>query len=1073
MECLRNILYIAYYEVILLSRGWLGRMFVLCALLGIGLVQWNMQGGEGAIWPNVAMSSSIPLLNAWLYNILQSFFVIFLGVEFVWRERLAATSDVIISRPVTNIEYLAGKQLAVLAVCLVIGAINMFIAYGVYLVGDGPQGMHQMWYSLFYFVTIEFPALVFWEGCVLLISRFIISKGLYFVVTLGMFALFFWLGNVCLFGAADPWGREEAFFFSDVTGFPRLYIYLLQRLTFLLLGEGAFFVSVRFMRRLSDEYAKTRWAGRIGVVIVMAGVVCCVGYGWCGLQEERGLMESREVFNRYASYPEVHVSRNVLRVRKQSDSLFVTSDLVLVNRNEFPVDTPLLYLNPGLVINKVSAGEKKVGSFRNNQVLLLDYPLAPGDSVNLCMMYEGRIDERVCYPEKEYSYPVRRQGSANSTFTRDVFRNGCNFCVVSDNYTFLIPECLWYPMAVPPVDIASSWVARFDFTQFTLSVDTNPWETVLSQGEAKMTGKRVEYTNKTPLPKLSLCIGRYERERVVSDCVEMELYYFKGHDFWRVRTGLDADVVAGSLRERLSQLGDSYWGGYPYNRFRVVEIPCNLVSFERLGLKCDEFTQPEILFVPEQNHRNIFIRLKQLKKWYPNYSQKMLFDMYVNYNIFFNISPMFNEYQGYIFSDVYPGVGELIRCLEASDPSMMLKRIFGVEEEEEFASFYFRDNGIKELFFDRSLSVGEKQSLLKVVFAQVQKDVFTRVSREKFQLFVREFMEDHVYESIDFQLFDERFAERFGWRLEEVIQPYYDGGGLPVLQVRDIRCERVNDQLIGSCKVYNPSGKDGVLSAWDFSFSDEMLEYNYVIPAKSCKEVRIVLTKGNYMISTNLGECLPWYYSSFGKGRRTFDERVGVFEADSSVFRKEEGIIVDNEDPGFTVRQEKNRKQLSNLFQQRSSLGKYFGIGGGNPERWMPVLGSKCYGEKIRSAYEKMAGVGKSEVEWRAEIPKWAKYDVAVYLPAMDGVGVRLFEKGAELNYRIEAEGVSEVICIKPEGQEGEWVSLGVFRLKPGACRVILNDKGGNVGGAHMKQRIVADAVRWLEVKGEVKMHMN
>lgn len=1069
MECLRNISYVAYYEVILLSRGWSGRIFVLCALLGIGLVQWNIQGSEGAIWPNVAIPYSIPLLNAWLYNILQSFFVIFLGVEFVWRERLAATSDVIISRPVTNIEYLAGKQLAVLAVFWVIGAVSMFIAYGVYLLGAGPRGMYQVGCSLFYFVTLEFPALVFWEGCVLLISRFIFSRGLYLAITLGMSALFFLLGDVCLFGAADPWGREVAFFFSDVTGFPRLNIYLLQRLTFLLLGVGAFFVSVRFMRRLSDEYSEMRWTGRIGVVMVVAGVVCCAGYGWCGLREVRGRMACREVFKRYASYPEMHVSRNALQVRKQSDSLFVISDLVLVNRNEFPVDTLLLYLNPGLVIRKVSAGEKKVMCFRNNQVLLLDYPLAPGDSVSLCVMYEGRIDERVCYPEMECLRSVRRQGTANWTFTRDVFRNGCNFCVVSDNFTFLIPECLWYPVAVPPVDIASSWVARFDFTQFTLLVDANPWETVLSQGETEMAGGKVVYTNKTPLPKLSLCIGRYERERVVSDEVEMELYYFKGHDFWRVRTGLEADVVAGSLRECLSRLGDSYRGGYPYNRFRVVEIPCNLVSFERLGLKSNEFTQPEILFIPEQNHRNIFTRLKRLEKWYPNYEREVLFDMYVDCNIFFNISPMFNEYQGYFFSDVYPGVGELIQRLEVTDHGTMSNRIFGGAEEEKFASFYFRDNGIKELFVDRSLSVREMQSLLKVVFAQVQRDVFTRVSQENFRLFVREFMEDHTYESINFQVFDECFAERFGWSLEEVVQPYYDRKGLPVLLVRDVQCERVNDRLIGTCKVYNPSEKDGVLSVCDFSFSGEMLEYNYVIPAKSCKEVRIVLTEGNYMVSTNLGECLPWYYSTFGRWERTYDERVGMFEADSFVFRKEKGIIVDNEDPGFTVRQEKKREQLSNLFQQRKRLGKYFGLGGSNSERWMTVLGSKCYGEKIRSAYEKMAGVGKSEVEWRAEIPKEAKYDVAVYLPELDGVGVRLFPKGAELNYRIEAEGVCEAICLKPEGQEGEWVSLGAFRLKPGACRVILNDKGGDMRETHMKQSIVADAVKWVEVKDELK----
>ncbi len=1071
----KNLLHVTYYEVLLLSRGWLWWIFVFCILVGIGALQWNVQGGEWSIWPNIAMASSIPLLNAWLYNIFQSFFVIFLGVEFVWRDRMFTTNDVIRSRPVTNTSYLTGKIFAVMAGCLAVGIVSVLIGYGIYLLGASPRGMFRAWYPVFYLVTLVLPTMVFWVGVALLLSRFILSRGLYLTISLGLFALFFLKGDDLLFGAIDPWGRENTYFFSSVTYFPRLSSYLLQRLTFLLLGVGLSLVSIHFTRRLSDRGAREKLPGKMGSIFIVAGVTCCVVYGISCLQEARARTLYREIYSLYSGYPEVHVSRNDLRVKRVSDSLHVASDLILVNQQVIPIDTPLLYLNPGLEINVLTVGGKPVSYSRNRQALRLNYSLLPEDSVCLHVEYKGRIDDRVCYPEIECPRSRDSLGVGNRTFTRDIFRDARDFCVVSDEFTFLLPECLWYPVARPPVDVASPLVARFDFTQFSLHVEARWGETILSQGQGKKGEGKVVYTSENPLPKLSLCIGHYERERVQAGGVEMELYYFKGHDFWRENTGLDREVIADVSREMLSRLGESYEGGYPYERFRVVEIPGNLTSFRRLGLKTDEFVQPEILFVPEQNKNNLYTRFKQFEAWYPDFGRKQLFDMYLGSNFFFNISPMFNEYQGYIFSDTYLGIGELIQNLRSQEGYGALAEMYeGDGNDKQLASSYFRENGIKEVFTDNSLSVPEMHSLLKILFTQVQKDIFTRVSREEFCSFTSDFMRQYSYTSVDFHEFNAHFKEKFGWSLEEVIKPYYEQKGLPVLLVRDMRRERLQDKIIGSCKVYNPSERDGVLSVLGFTpvGGREAVVYNYIIPAKSCKEVRSNLIKSVfYLVSTNLSECLPWNHSS-REVMKTSDERVGVFDADSAVFNETRGVVVDNEDPGFVVRQQERHKQLSHLLRARSDR-KYCGsTTEAGKERWTLVLGPECYGGKIRSAYMKKAGTGESEVEWKTEILKKGRYEIMVYLPESGGNDIGVFLKGAELNYRVEAEGINETICLKLDELEGGWSSLGVHQLVPGVCRVILNDKGGDVEqykNFNRIQNIIADAVKWMEVKDKIE----
>ena len=87
---------VARYERRLIIRNKLFWIFAFCVIIGITLSHWIWQGeGLGSSrWLNRALPSFIPFWNAWFYNLLQGIIVIFIGIDFVWRDRRLETNAV-------------------------------------------------------------------------------------------------------------------------------------------------------------------------------------------------------------------------------------------------------------------------------------------------------------------------------------------------------------------------------------------------------------------------------------------------------------------------------------------------------------------------------------------------------------------------------------------------------------------------------------------------------------------------------------------------------------------------------------------------------------------------------------------------------------------------------------------------------------------------------------------------------------------------------------------------------------------------------------------------------------------
>lgn len=169
----------------------------------------------------------------------------------------------------------------------------------------------------------------------------------------------------------------------------------------------------------------------------------------------------------------------------------------------------VFYLNPGLAVYSITVDGETVAFRREEQVLLVDGKVAPGEKKEVVVNYKGKIDNHFCFldtPEDKY-----RESNLN---TIDMYRFGYSPAFCEKEYKLLTPECAWYPVSVPPYDSLGS--RRAMFTRYTLEVEHDPRLVAICQGEANrdVAGKTI-FTFGHNMKGISLCVGNYKKREIV------------------------------------------------------------------------------------------------------------------------------------------------------------------------------------------------------------------------------------------------------------------------------------------------------------------------------------------------------------------------------------------------------------------------------------------------------------------------------------------------------------------------------------------------------------------------------
>lgn len=1084
---------IASYERKIIRRHLSFWIFLICIVFGIAGVQWYLQV-DSPVWAESALSATVPYMNAWFFNLLQSLLVIFVGVEFVWRDRRLGTNGTFLSRSETNVEYMFGKIWGVMKLCLLLNLVSIGIAIMIHLLFMETVAFNPLLY-LFYLFTLTFPALVFVFGislfAAMLIRNYYLALLLLMIGFIGSYFATPWV----LYGTFDPWARSLPLLFSDAIGFANIGILLLHRLAYFFCGIGLIFLSVLLMKRMDDRRSVFRKVlGILASGFILLGIFAGTLYLNTYLDINQRRVRFRIAQEKYAKSDRVQVVRNRMVYKQSGDRLHVESFLLLVNKSKQPIDSPILYLNPGLSIVSLTSEGQELFYNREGHVVVIKRRMECGEELPLRVEYEGIIDEAICYlelPDEEYHdtrmgiLPLSADPLGNMPKTRhELYSNGGRFAHVGNKYTILLPECLWYLSAVPPVNLQIPSMKDFDFTDYRLEVEGQESKTVISQGSMKKNEKGISYSNDHPLPRLSLCIGDYEQKTITVDSLSFGVYYFPGHDFWTEGYNLSPDSSRLLMSYHLGVLERQTGNSLPVNRLSIVEMPLNFRPYLRQGQLGSNFVQPELVFFPEklftESYRSIkdILKLLKTKRSLDSEVEGVALRSNVLNRFFepiYNIMPMYQEFRTTIYSDKFPCIGDLIYEIRFSGQS---KDHLSLNEKVKTIQ-YWDGRSLRGALMDRDNPV--EYIMLKKKREHINSLIATRVEMMYMWDFIEDFVKCHPFQRVDFDVFAREFKDQFNVNIDSLLERYYADDRLPTLFVQDLKMESYNGIPLGSCKVYNPSNIDGVLRVDGYDQKLRRQRPNYfLIPAKSCKEIRV----RNYTIpnfAVELGLCcnLPDKISIiFNDREETEKDWEGIRDVDSSTFRLPlNEIIVDNEDVGFRLVKKDKRKKWGERFLKEQEYQGMENVG----DEWILSISSSSYGYKIKSAYCKKAGMGEEYAEWMVKIKEPGKYRVAVHVPEyLYAIYLGSFLKNARLYYQVFSEEGDIYVELDLNEEAPGWIELGTYEFSEGNYFVRLSDKGGTdlqpvikTGMLKVKgnsnitcsQMIIADAVKWVKVE--------
>ena len=907
---LSNINTVARCEANIVRCTWLFRAFALFSLLGISILQIVIQGNliqwtsvkmiALSSWNMIALSSYVPYLNVYLFGIAQAVVVVFLIAVFLDKDRNIKAIEMMCARSFSNADYMIGKALGVILifmtlslVSLVLGAIiNIFLS-------DAP---FNGWMYLFYWIVFLFPSLVFVLGLTFL-GMGLISNKSSFILDLLLFVFFivyysgnFWAEFFNFLGLIIPSTL------SDISGYPDLGGVLLQRLIWLLLGIGFIGYSIVLLNcKFKRLGGGTVW----GVLtwIVVLGLVCSISL-CLGERENTSLRKSyRITYEKYRSNPRLTLNDQIITYRQDEDKLKVNTNLRLKNERKGRVHPVILYLNPGLQVDRISKNGEKVDFFREKQVIVIEDTVEEEGILDLEIEYSGKIDESICYLEFPNGY-VADTWSIGS----ELFRAGKRYAFWEKDYTLLTPECIWYPVSVPPVSLSDVYAVEKNFTKYGLQVIGENERTVLSQGDRSESGDTVIFKNKHGLPGISLCIGNYKSYQLMVDSVSFELYLTEGHDDFMENLSRVKDSMPTIIHAFKHKVEQQMNRKYPFEHFRIVETPVSFAAYFRNERGGSERVQPEMLFLPERGVGFWSMNVKKFVRDYQNMpvTDKMndvelerkvltqilenlfateygscmeihpfmkLFANYSNGSYALNVSPftltpMFYHHVNQWYSPEYPVMDMVLNNLLCEPDDVGVSRIndwkTGSSSYKQ-ALNYLKGHSMDEALKDPQMTSDILHQLIKLKSGNLKEQYFgSTISSADFNEFIKQYWEKHKFEKIDFSSFNKAFTEQFGRSWLSVLPKWYSIKRIPSFLIQDAYVEEIEDKKEDRslddrryrihAKVYNEGEVDGVVTLSyteisntknnDTAITSEEMKLpctkNVLIGAKEGKEIVLV-----------------------------------------------------------------------------------------------------------------------------------------------------------------------------------------------------------------------------------------
>jgi hypothetical protein len=471
------------------------------------------------------------------------------------------------------------------------------------------------------------------------------------------------------------------------------------------------------------------------------------------------------------------------------------------------------------------------------------------------------------------------------------------------------------------------------------------------------------------------------------------------------------------------------------------------------------------------------------------------------------IFPNYFYYVNRIDSDEYQIINATLESFigdQASSENGFFRGMGGMTDEEK-SNIALSENSLEEL-----LSMRDDKDVLPKVIKSKGEYLYgyleARIGSDEFRNYLLDLLERNRFKSIDIEVMAREILDKYGVDLDSFLHRWYYGNELSSFIVSDVSNLEIQSGDNTVYQVYftvsNIGDSEGLINVnfrtggrggmgggrvsggpgggrGGMTGRDEDTDRLYLIPAKSAKRIGAVLDgqvrmmSVNTMISNNLPSNISYPFPELEQ-RNDIEAFDGVMDTGIVNTLAEEGeIVVDNEDPGFSIHEEGSSNKLSKWLKidQKDSEYKYQGMSfwWGAPLNWTATAQSGFYGDIIRSAYYVRSGEGNKYVEWETEIEEDGYYDVYCYLDDMLKRMGRMRGRGGdrggggsgedikdEYHYIVKHSDGSEEVTLAIRNIDDGWNSLGSYYFSRGKASIQLTDQ--NTG-----RMVVADAVKWVK----------
>ncbi|WP_059026742.1 hypothetical protein [Gabonibacter massiliensis] len=1087
--------HVAEYEMKQQGRSWLFRFFALFSLIEIVLchVYWQGQGVEN--WKMVALPCSMPLVNAYLYSVIQSLFLTVTMADIPRRLSRPGALESLQARPVDNTTFywgiITGNGVLFLLINVVVILSSVFI---VNLTSLAPVSWSCY---LFYLLTLNLPSWLLVAGFSLWLSSVTGSRYLAIFFSLAwLIGCLFWLPYF-QHGTFDYTGSGVPNLFSELVGHLNLPRYMLHRLAYSLIGLGLLAWSVSRFKRIPNYRSTRENQVLVGVLLLFVGLGSGFLLEYSHYRDRLVRSGYRASFDRNWREEICRVKKHDIRLRQTGRYLKAESNLLVYNPGKQTLGQITLFLNPGLEVLSVKSGDKELPYRRDQQVILIGQPLGVNETSPLYIAYEGMIDDRYCdlhLPDKDYE----------TVFYNDkFFPTGRCGAFVENNFLLLTPASSWYPVSIPPSNPFMPLATGRDFTLFTLEVEKPLQKTVVSQGVPEKIKDGIRFTSHNPLNGISL----YGANTLNYTTPVDSSFGFRfnltswGKDFAR-------------MFSRVSQRGfTSFWQSetiyywYDYRRFprmgwyeprnpylHFSEVPVSFRLSSGIGKPLVGLTEPGIVFFRERgfefdlvdvmsggvvrNGDDFFVKFKPLffalfegscssKESHPlrDIGQKWKEASYGDSRVM-SLDDYWNIW---IFSLKYPFIGKTFEVLQNRRPFLNTSSF----SEQMFILDYPLKHTLEDILSDTELQESTRAVLLrdkvKELGIRLAIHVPSRVWRSCLDSLYR-----HGKGEIDYDSLIGVWSARWGVNVDSIVMAWMSAKHQQFFRVKDDRgyYDPVTKLAKVEGRVMN-AGKTGGVVSIEHNLTGEIGNVEdfacYLEPGEA-KEYSFVL-RGRSAINTGLSANRPTGFifshnevvngTGFGEiGGQWRSISVEEFLAGEN---KNE-FVVDDQDAGFEL-VDGNLTWFQKWFKKEPSLRRFQD---GETSRWGLVITPDAEGDSIRGCYCTGGGEGKSTATWRVNLPEAGRYRVVAKVYKRSLVPGPILPGGVIYHYTVfygdkkeEVEVNLDELLPRRIDIRG-WASLGEYDFPAGEARVVLSDKD-------LQKRkdvaIVADAVKWIKIE--------